>query len=305
MDRAKNGRLLILDVAMAKSEQEFDLGDLSTNRRRFLGGSAAAVLGLGAIAGGSGAAIDAVSAQGDDDVDTPLGWEPVDVDEIEEIARDNYYAGMHCGEGVFATLVDAQRQQGNSGWDDVPTIAAYWGAGGGGGNGALCGTIIGGSMVAALAHGRSDTTMKLVNEIHQRYMQEPFPIYEPPGDTEHGTSKELPQNRAKSPLCHVSVTKWCKVSGYEHAAEERAERCSRVASDMTLITARLLNAEAEGNFEKVANEVPHVDTIDPEKGCVSCHSTEHSFEEGGYVSSKMACDDCHGMAPHMPDSLKK
>lgn len=305
MDSAKDGRPVILDVAMAESEREFNLGDLTTNRRRFLGGSAAAVLGLGAIAGGSGVAIDEVSAQDGGDVDTPLGWTEVDIDEISATARENYYAGMHCAEGVLHTLVESQRALGNNRWDEVPTIAAWWGAGGGAKNGALCGTLTGGSTAIALAHGRSGTTMKLVNELHQRYQQTPFPQYEPPGDTQQGMSLELPQNRSKSPLCHVSVTKWCKVSGYEWASEERAERCSRVAADMAEITARLLNAEANGNFEKVANEVPHPDTVDPEKGCTTCHSAGNSFEQGGFVQSKMACEDCHGMAPHLPDSLKK
>lgn len=290
---------------MAESERDSEMVGASTNRRRFLGGSAAAMLGMGVMAGGSGIAIDEVSAQdGKGNVDKPLGWTPVNEEQLSKIARENYYAGMHCAEGVFHTLVQSQREFGDNQWDQVPTTATWWCAGGGASNGALCGTIAGGSSAIALAYGRSSTTMKLVNELFTRYQQTPFPQYQPPGDSSTGLTKDLPKTRAKSPLCHVSVTKWCKASGKAWGSKERAERCSRVAGDMAQITAKLLNAQARGNFDAIASEVPPPETVDPKNGCTSCHSKDHSYEQGGFVQTKMACSDCHGMAPHMPSSLQ-
>lgn len=289
---------------MSKSDNESEKS--GTSRRRFLGGSMAAAAGIGLASAGTGIGIDEVTASTQDatGVDKPLGWTPVNADDMRQQARDNYYKGMHCAEGVAHTLIQAQRDADNPGWDQVPSTAVWWGAGGGAKNGALCGTVTGGSTVVALAHGRSGTTMKIVNEIHQRYQQTKFPQYEPPEDTEDGMPLDLPANRSKSPLCHVSVTKWCKTSGYAWGSAERAERCSRVAADMAGIVAELLNAQAQGNWDSVAGEVPELDAIDPENGCVSCHSAGNEFDEGGFVQTKMGCPECHGMAPHMPDDLK-
>lgn len=265
----------------------------------------AAAAGLGVVSAGSGVGVDEVMAQSDGaGVDKPLGWQKVDPDEMRRKARENYYAGMHCAEGVAHTLIQAQRDAGNDGWDQVPSTAAWWGAGGGAKNGVLCGTITGGSTVVALAHGRSGTTMKLVNQIHQRYQQTRFPQYQPPEDSDDGMSLELASNRSKSPLCHVSVTKWCKTTGYAWSSAERAERCSRVAADMAGLVAEVLNAQKEGNFDEVAGEVPTLDTVDAENGCASCHSAGNEFEDGGFVQTKMSCPECHGMAPHMPSSLQ-
>ncbi|MFB6113439.1 MAG: C-GCAxxG-C-C family protein [Halodesulfurarchaeum sp.] len=290
---------------MPEESRNKSILDASTNRRRFLGGSAAAMLGLGALAGGSGVAIDEVSAQDSSkNVEKPLGWKPVNLENVDRIARENYYAGMHCAEGVFHTLVQTQREQGDNQWDEVPTTAAWWCAGGGASNGALCGTIAGGASAIALAYGRSGTTMKLVNELFQRYQQTAFPQYEPPKSDDTGLTLDLPKNRSKSPLCHVSVTKWCTVSGYAWGSKERAERCSRVAADMARMTAELLNAEARGEWASVANDVPPPSTVDPENGCTSCHSAGQPYEQGGFVQTKMACGDCHGFAPHMPSSLR-
>ena len=265
----------------------------------------AAAAGLGIASAGGGFGIDEVTAAAQDGagVDQPLGWTPVNADEMRRKARENYYAGMHCAEGVAHTLIASQRGNG-SGWDDVPSIAAWWGAGGGAKNGVLCGTITGGSTVAALAFGRSGTTMKIVNEVHQRYQQTKFPQYEPPSDSEQGMTLDLAANRSKSPLCHVSVTKWCKTTGYAWSSAERAERCSRVAADMAGMVTELLNAEVNGNWDKVASEVPEVDAVDPENGCVSCHAAGNDFEQGGFVQTKMSCPECHGMAPHLPSSLQ-
>jgi hypothetical protein len=265
----------------------------------------AAAAGIGLASAGTGFGIDQVTAAQDSTgVDKPLGWTPVNTDDIRKKARDNYYKGMHCAEGVAHTLIQAQREKGDNAWDQVPSTAVWWGAGGGAKNGALCGTITGASTVASLAFGRSGTTMKVVNEIHQRYQQTQFPQYDPPEDTEDGMAVDLPANRSKSPLCHVSVTKWCKTSGYAWSSPERAERCSRVAADMAGIAAELLNAQAQGNWDEVSGEVPELDSLNPENGCVKCHAAGNDFEDGGFVQTKMSCPECHGMAPHMPDDLK-
>ena len=287
---------------MPESEQK--TSKTGTSRRRFLGGTVAAAVGLGVASAGSGIGIGEVMAQTEGSgVDEPLGWTPVDTEEIARKARENYYAGMHCAEGVAHTLIQAQRDLGSNRWDEVPSIVAWWGAGGGASNGVLCGTITGACSVTALAYGRSGTTMKIVNELHQRYQQTRFPQYQPPADDDTGMTLELASNRSKSPLCHVSVTEWCDTNGYASGSDERAERCSRVAGETAAHAIELLNAEHAGNFDMVADSTDPM-TVDGEKGCRSCHYKGDNAAAGQYTRGKMECMQCHGGAPHMPSSLK-
>ena len=291
---------------MPESEQDKDSGFVKTNRRRFLGGSMAAAVGLGLASAGSGAVTDEALAQtaAQGNVDSPKTYSKLDPEKLKPEGRKNFHAGMHCAEGTFHTIVDALRDDVGGEWEDIPTTVTWWGAGGGALNGATCGSIIGAASAIAAVHGRSNTTMKLVNELFQFYAQHPFPEYQPPGNAE-GMTKELAASRANSPLCHVSVTNWCKASGHAWGSKERGERCSRLVADMVGRTVEVLNAEADGSFDKVSQQTAQPATLDSEKGCRACHSSGNSFDQGGFVEAKMECTQCHNAAPHLPDSLQK
>ena len=95
---------------------------------------------------------------------------------------------------------------------------------------------------------------------------------------------------AGSVLCHVSVAKWQKASGFEAFSTEKKERCRRLAADGAAKIVELLNrrcADPKCEFAPIKAEV---------KACIDCHGPR----ELGDAMGKMQCSVCHdfGGAKH-------
>lgn len=237
------------------------------------------------------------------EIDGPLPYKRLEPEEAKRLGRENYHAGMHCGQGAFDAVITLLRDEVGGPYEKIPTTATYWSAGGGSGWSAVCGAVVGANTAMSLVHGDTGTTMKLVDEFQRWYATHPFPKYTPPGDAE-GITKELPRSRPGSILCHASVTDWCKASGYASGSDERSERCSRLTGESAARAVELLNAEMEGRFDMEADSATPA-SVDPKKGCRSCHFKGSDFDHGQFTRGKMECMNCHGGAPHLPDSLKK
>lgn len=265
---------------------------IATRRRNFLLGSAAVA---GGITLGSGTSVfsgEAEAAQ-EKSVDTLAPYTKLDPEAVKPAARKNYGAGMHCGEGTFHTIVAELREKEGKPYTQIPTTIIWPAAGGGALQGATCGTLVGGMGAIGLVHGRSSTTMKLVNELLLYYEQTKLPQYQPP-ETAQGITKSLPAVEPGSPLCHVSVSKRSEAADLPSDAPERAERCGRLTADITAKTVELLNAEADGTFEREAEEVSPPESISATHGCRSCHSVGKPKNLGGTTLGKMPCRECHG-----------
>lgn len=121
------------------------------------------------------------------------------------------------------------------------------------------------------------TNEKLVNELMAWYKDFPFPEYQPAG-------LNLPTTVAKSSLCHVSVTKWMRLTGLPRSAPERSERCAGLSADVAKFTANMLNQLFEsGDYN------PAFKPADTVGECMTCHS--------GNAHGKESCVECHG-DPH-------
>lgn len=259
-------------------------------------GSLAGIAMLGSAAGSKGGFGDEMGAAGD--VDKPLPYSHIeDVEALKSLGRDNYHAGMHCGQGCFDAIISTLRNEVGEPYTEIPTTATYWSAGGGSGWSAVCGAVVGANTAISLVMGDTGKTMKLVDELQRWYTQHKFPMFTPEG------GEKLPTSRSGSILCHTSVTNWCKSSGYASGSSKRSERCSRLTGEVAAKAVELLNAEAKGNFEEVelASDPPSVSSS---TGCRSCHFKGSDFDHGQYTRGKMECMQCHGGAPHMPESLK-
>ena len=101
----------------------------------------------------------------------------------------------------------------------------------------------------------------------------------------------LPQSVSDSTLCHISVTKWCKESGYASGSSERSERCGRLTGDVAAKAVELLNQHAAGTF------TPVFALPEETEQCRTCHSKGKDFEKGQFTRGKENCVDCHG-EPH-------
>jgi len=82
-----------------------------------------------------------------------------------------------------------------------------------------------------------------------------LPLYVPVTNDYTGTDSRFmeggtfPQQVPDTPLCHVSISKWMLAAGVtEFWADERAERCARVAATMAHRTTELLNAWKAGTY---------------------------------------------------------
>ena len=275
----------------------------SSGRRGFMvgAGSLAGLAVLGSTVGARSKALDNPLAA-DTDVDGPLPYAYIEPNEILPLARSNHIAGMECGMGSFATIIEKLREEVGEPYYGVPTHATYWAGGGGAGWGTVCGALVGSNTAISVIHGNSSTTKKLVDELQRWYTQHKFPQYTPPTDAE-GMTEELPTAHPEEILCHVSVTNWCRETGYASGSAERSERCHRLTAETAAKAVELLNAEHEGNFDKVATAMDPA-TVDSENGCRSCHFKGDDFSGGQFTRGKMECMGCHGGAPHLPDSLK-
>lgn len=94
----------------------------------------------------------------------------------------------------------------------------------------------------------------------------------------------LPSSVSGSPLCHVSVSEWCKVSDYKAEGKERSERCGRLTADVAAKTVELLNLWQSKQYKPVYTQ--------PESWneCMACHGKGRSLEN---ARGKMDCVDCH------------
>lgn len=153
--------------------------------------------------------------------------------------------------------------------------AAEWGT--------LCGSLIAAGIVINL-FTRPKDCMKIYNELIGWYTMEPFPsdkldkIAKLPGQK---------QSVADSPLCHISVSKWCEASGVRVSSKEHVDRCAKVTGDVAAKTVELLNLHAEKKLKSQFELSP--ETL----RCMGCHGRSR---EVGNTLTKMKCVECH--APH-------
>jgi len=113
------------------------------------------------------------------------------------------------------------------------------------------------------------------------------------------SKKSLPQSISHSVLCHVSVGRWCAVSGYASGSPERSERCARLTGDVAAMTAKLLNAYFYEGGVRAAESVAKVRLSATTASCRVCHFKGKDYEAGQFTRGYLECEACHrDMTPH-------
>ncbi len=215
----------------------------------------------------------------------PFGYPEsgLEVEKIRELGYDGFkgitladgttHSG--CAFGAFNAIISQLAEVVGVPYTSIPTQMMDWAGAGVVGFGTLCGTLNGVAAAIGLICSGADAR-PFVSDLMTWYSETALPtnILAPTGD--------LPQSRAASNLCHVSLTRWCRTSGFASGSAERAERCARLAGDVAARAVELLNDGALGL------QVPAEKTV-----CRSCHYVGPSYAAGQFTHGEMNCLTCH------------
>ncbi|MEW6046726.1 MAG: C-GCAxxG-C-C family protein [Bacillota bacterium] len=261
------------------TELEKVAGASRVSRRELFAGTGAFAAGvaLGTLFGGAG--LRSVSrAQAQDIPPWPWPYHKLDPDRVARRAYEGYWKGA-CNYGVAEAIIGELADVAGYPFTLIPADMFRYGEGGVVGWSTLCGALNGAAAAICLVTPK-DAYARVINELMGWYTQVAFPQYRPAGGA------DLPTSVSGSPLCHVSVTTWCKVSGYGENSKERKERCARLTADVAAQAVRLLNAHFDGQFTATYAAPASV------KECMDCHGPSHLNNTRG----KMDCVQCH--EPH-------
>jgi hypothetical protein len=199
------------------------------------------------------------------------------------IAAKVYYSTYKkgCMHNVFKSIVSELADVIGEPCRFFPFDMMRYGSGGMSGWGGPCGSLNGAAAVICLFAKEGRVSMGLSSELPAWYERTTLPIYVP---KESEPQLEIPATVSGSILCHVSISNWCKVSGYRVFSRERGERCRRMTADIAKKTVELLNGSFDEEFtagECLSEEV---------KECRSCHAKGGELED---TKGKVYCGSCH------------
>lgn len=82
--------------------------------------------------------------------------------------------------------------------------------------------------------------------------------------------------QSDSPLCHISVGRWMKGSGFPFASPERKDRCARLTGAMAYKTVEFLNTWKDGKYDVNDNKwfAPGEVNMTSQQNCTDCHGNE-------------------------------
>ena len=214
--------------------------------------------------------------------DFPWAYRELEPDITAQRAYHIYEKG-YCMYAVFASVVLQLAKERGEPYGSFPVDMMRYGGGGTAGWGSLCGALNGSAALIGLFTETDEDLRILVDELFLWYEQTELPAYIPKKPT---YNIDIPKSISASVLCHVSVTKWCRVSGHKAFSDPQKERCRRLAADTAGKTVEFLNAHFVGR----TSATPQVN--EETKQCRSCHT---GGSEPQSFSGKMVCTSCHSI----------
>lgn len=221
------------------------------------------------------------AAESDKIPDVPWPYKKLDPIAAAERAYPGYYKGG-CAYGAFEGIIGELKKEVGHPYVLIPTEMFIFGEGGVAGTSSLCGALNGAAAAMFLATGAVEPkkraeAFEMIRELFNWYEQEALPNYRP-----KNPKYEIKTSVSKSPLCHVSVTKWCKASGFKSFSKERSERCGWLTASTVKYAVELLNQKSDSAFKATHPLSAQVKT------CQSCH------DKGGVLENSRTTMDCNG-----------
>ena len=241
-----------------------ETGEVS--RRSFLAGS-------GKVLAGAALATTVLGSQlknaGAYEFATSYQYVKLDPAEVGRITYENYFKRW-CASSVVAGFAEQLQNKAGGLWKEFPIDAMRWAHGGMAGWGALCGTLTGAGLIVGLVTNETDIAEAMANDLAFYYSYTEMPKYQPAKVLK---AEITDITVAGTPVCHISVGRWMRAAGDAFMSDERAERCARVAADIAMETARMLNAWKDGNYKPQHKPLYNVlaNGITSQNNCMDCH----------------------------------
>ncbi|MFH1020857.1 MAG: C-GCAxxG-C-C family protein [Pseudomonadota bacterium] len=235
------------------------------------------MIGTGAMAASAammhfGGLIKSAEAKGGSTEKWPWPYEKLDPAKTAEIAYEEWYR-VFCGAAVINSVFSQLREKVGEPYKSFPVDAFVFLEGGIVGWGTVCGSNAGAAIVAntiigpRIAGGKEGHMIS--DDMLQWYSQASMPIFVPKTPK---VTTPLVKTTSESPLCHVSVGKWMKASGFPITSPERKDRCARVAASVAFHLVEMLNDWKDGKYVATATHTPVKDFgITAQMNCMECH----------------------------------
>ena len=253
--------------------------DAEMSRRSLLinaGKCAVGVAGITAIAAAMPGFVSKAEALGGTTEKWPWPYVKLDPEKTAEIAYNEWYR-VFCGAAVINSVFSQLREKVGEPYKSFPIDSFVFLEGGMAGWGTVCGSNAGANIVSNVIIGPRiagpdcEQGASIGSEILQWYSETALPVFSPKTPKQ---PTKIVQTTSNSPLCHVSVGKWMKSSGFALASPERKDRCARVAASVAYKLVQDLNAWKDGTYVSKANWTPgKAMGIPSQQNCTECHGT--------------------------------
>lgn len=207
----------------------------------------------------------------------PWPYEKLDPAKTAEIAYEEWYR-VFCGAAVISSVFKQLGEKIGEPYKSFPVDPFIVLEGGMAGWGTICGSLAGANIVTNMIIGPRiagpdcEHGHVIGSNIMNWYSNTNLPVYTP--RKPRANKEKIIQTVSNSPLCHISVGKWMKASGYPLGSPERKDRCARLAASVAYKLVEDMNAWKDGKYDEdlvwiAAQSVG----ITGQQNCTECHGT--------------------------------
>jgi hypothetical protein len=205
----------------------------------------------------------------------PWPYTKLDPKTTAELAYEEWYR-VYCGAAVINAVFKQLAKKIGEPYKSFPCDAFVFLEGGTGGWGTICGSLAGANIVANCIIGPRIAGSEIGHiigvNIMDWYSNTELPVYVPKHPK--ANKEKIVRTVSGSPLCHISVGKWMKASGFALASSERRDRCARVAASVAYKLVEELNAWHDGKYNEEVAWMPAKDFgITAQQNCMECHGS--------------------------------
>lgn len=249
--------------------------DGKLSRRGLLKGAAGAA-GLATLTMGGLGLFSNAEAKGGATEKWPWPYVKLDPEKTAELAYNEWYR-IFCGAAVISSVFSQLRKKVGGPYKSFPIDAFVFLEGGMVGWGTICGSNAGANIVSNMIIGprivgpMCENGAEIGADALQWYSETPLPSFMP---KEPRIKTEIVQTTSNSPLCHVSVGKWMKASGYAFGSPQRRDRCARVTASVAYHLVQDLNSWKDGTYQQKSKWMAVSDVgITAQQNCTECHGS--------------------------------